>query len=105
MLEHVRSFNRVVTQSIGALQDHYLSRSLTLGAARLLWEVQLRLREAQRGVPLVPGRRLGHDQYLFEKRDRVWTRVDAVMFARRSHGMSAVQATLARLRPAKANGA
>ena len=39
MLEQVRSFNRVVTQSIGALQDHYLSRNLPLGAARMLWEV------------------------------------------------------------------
>ena len=39
MLEQVRSFNRVVTQSIGALQDHYLSRSLPLGEARVLWEV------------------------------------------------------------------
>jgi DNA-binding MarR family transcriptional regulator/GNAT superfamily N-acetyltransferase len=39
MLEQVRSFNRVVTQSIGALQDHYLSRKLPLGEARLLWEV------------------------------------------------------------------
>jgi DNA-binding MarR family transcriptional regulator/N-acetylglutamate synthase-like GNAT family acetyltransferase len=39
MLETVRSFNRVVTQSIGVLQDHYLSRSLPLGQARVLWEV------------------------------------------------------------------
>ena len=39
MLEQVRSFNRVVTQSIGALHDHYLSRNLPLGEARLLWEV------------------------------------------------------------------
>jgi DNA-binding MarR family transcriptional regulator/GNAT superfamily N-acetyltransferase len=39
MLEQVRSFNRVVTQSVGALQDHYLSRDLPLGEARLLWEV------------------------------------------------------------------
>jgi DNA-binding MarR family transcriptional regulator/GNAT superfamily N-acetyltransferase len=39
MLDQVRSFNRVVTQSIGALHDHYLSRSLPLGAARMLWEI------------------------------------------------------------------
>src|SRR5262249_55404487 len=39
MLEQVRSFNRVVTQSIGALQDRYLSRRLPLGEARVLWEV------------------------------------------------------------------
>lgn len=39
MLGQVRSFNRVVTQSVGALHDHYLSRNLPLGEARLLWEV------------------------------------------------------------------
>ena len=39
MLEQVRSFNRLVTQSVGALQDHYLSRRLPLGEARLLWEI------------------------------------------------------------------
>jgi DNA-binding MarR family transcriptional regulator/GNAT superfamily N-acetyltransferase len=39
MLEQVRSFNRSVTQSIGALQDNYLSRRLPLGEARVLWEV------------------------------------------------------------------
>jgi len=39
MLGQVRSFNRVVTQSIGALHDHYLSCNLPLGEARLLWEV------------------------------------------------------------------
>ena len=39
MLEQVRSFNRVVTQSIGALHDRYLSSSLPLGEARVLWEI------------------------------------------------------------------
>jgi len=39
MLEQVRSFNRVVTQSIGALHDQYLSRDLALGEARMLWEI------------------------------------------------------------------
>ena len=39
MLEQVRSFNRAVTQSIGALHDHYLSSSVPLGAARVLWEI------------------------------------------------------------------
>jgi DNA-binding MarR family transcriptional regulator/GNAT superfamily N-acetyltransferase len=38
MLEQVRSFNRLVTQSVGALHDHYLSRRLPLGEARVLWE-------------------------------------------------------------------
>lgn len=35
----VRSFNRVVTQRIGALYDEYLARSRPLGASRLLWEI------------------------------------------------------------------
>jgi DNA-binding MarR family transcriptional regulator/GNAT superfamily N-acetyltransferase len=39
MLEQVRSFNRVVTQSVGALEERYLARRLPLGAARVLWEV------------------------------------------------------------------
>jgi DNA-binding MarR family transcriptional regulator/GNAT superfamily N-acetyltransferase len=39
MLEQVRRFNRVVTQSVGALHDNYLSRNLPLGEARVLWEI------------------------------------------------------------------
>jgi DNA-binding MarR family transcriptional regulator/GNAT superfamily N-acetyltransferase len=35
----VRSFNRVVTQRIGALQDAYLARGRPLGASRVLWEI------------------------------------------------------------------
>jgi DNA-binding MarR family transcriptional regulator/GNAT superfamily N-acetyltransferase len=35
----VRSFNRIVTQRIGALQDSYLARGRPLGASRLLWEI------------------------------------------------------------------
>jgi DNA-binding MarR family transcriptional regulator/GNAT superfamily N-acetyltransferase len=35
----LRSFNRSVTERIGALQDDYLSRSRPLGASRLLWEI------------------------------------------------------------------
>jgi DNA-binding MarR family transcriptional regulator/N-acetylglutamate synthase-like GNAT family acetyltransferase len=37
--QRVRSFNRSVTQRIGALQDEYLSRGRPLGASRVLWEV------------------------------------------------------------------
>lgn len=37
-VEQVRSFNRLVTQRVGALQDHYLSRR-PLGEARALWEI------------------------------------------------------------------
>src|SRR5215469_11444176 len=35
----VRSFNRTVTQRIGALNDEFLSRDRPLGQARLLWEI------------------------------------------------------------------
>jgi DNA-binding MarR family transcriptional regulator/GNAT superfamily N-acetyltransferase len=35
----VRSFNRMVTQRIGALNDDYLARARPLGASRLLWEI------------------------------------------------------------------
>ncbi|MDQ1521896.1 MAG: hypothetical protein QOI55_2969 [Actinomycetota bacterium] len=35
----VRRFNRVVTQRVGALNDHYLARDRSLGEARLLWEI------------------------------------------------------------------
>jgi DNA-binding MarR family transcriptional regulator/GNAT superfamily N-acetyltransferase len=35
----VRSFNRTVTQRIGALQDAYLARARPLGASRVLWEI------------------------------------------------------------------
>src|SRR5690242_21533968 len=38
-LEQVRSFNRTVTQRIGALQDSYLARGRPLGASRVLWEI------------------------------------------------------------------
>jgi DNA-binding MarR family transcriptional regulator/GNAT superfamily N-acetyltransferase len=38
-VDRVRSFNRLVTQSVGALDDHYLSRDRPLGAARVLWEI------------------------------------------------------------------
>ncbi|HYB28282.1 MAG TPA: bifunctional helix-turn-helix transcriptional regulator/GNAT family N-acetyltransferase [Solirubrobacteraceae bacterium] len=39
LVAHVRSFNRVVTQRIGALDDHYLGRRRPLGQNRLLWEI------------------------------------------------------------------
>ena len=35
----MRSFNRLVTQRVGALNDHYLSRDRPLGEARVLWEI------------------------------------------------------------------
>src|SRR5438128_1331093 len=38
-VEVVRAFNRTVTQRVGALDDHYLSRRRPLGEARVLWEI------------------------------------------------------------------
>ncbi|WP_217423966.1 helix-turn-helix domain-containing GNAT family N-acetyltransferase [Agromyces sp. Marseille-P2726] len=35
----VRAFNRAVTTRIGALHDHYLGSSRSLGSSRVLWEV------------------------------------------------------------------
>jgi DNA-binding MarR family transcriptional regulator/GNAT superfamily N-acetyltransferase len=39
LVDQVRSFNRTVTQRIGALDDAFLSRDRPLGQARLLWEI------------------------------------------------------------------
>jgi GNAT superfamily N-acetyltransferase/DNA-binding MarR family transcriptional regulator len=39
LVDQVRRFNRTVTQSIGALDDAFLSRGRPLGQARLLWEI------------------------------------------------------------------
>ena len=38
-IAQVRRFNRIVTQRVGALNDHFLSRDRSLGEARLLWEI------------------------------------------------------------------
>jgi DNA-binding MarR family transcriptional regulator/GNAT superfamily N-acetyltransferase len=39
MVDQVRSFNRTVTQRVGALNDRYLARGRPLGEARVLWEI------------------------------------------------------------------
>jgi len=39
LVDEVRSFNRIVTQSVGALDDHYLGRDRPLGQDRVLWEI------------------------------------------------------------------
>lgn len=38
-MAQVRSFNRAVTQRVGALDDSFLARDRPLGQARLLWEI------------------------------------------------------------------
>ena len=39
MVAEVRRFNRLLTERVGALNDHYLARDLPLGQARVLWEI------------------------------------------------------------------
>ena len=38
-IAEVRSFNRLATERVGALSDHFLGRKRPLGEARVLWEV------------------------------------------------------------------
>ncbi|HET8647419.1 MAG TPA: MarR family transcriptional regulator, partial [Vicinamibacteria bacterium] len=39
LVTRVRSFNRLVTERVGALHDHFLGRDRPLGECRLLWEI------------------------------------------------------------------
>lgn len=39
LVAQVRSFNRLVTERVGALNDHFLGRDRPLGHSRLLWEI------------------------------------------------------------------
>ena len=39
LVRQIRSFNRTVTQTVGALYDHYLGRDRPLGESRLLFEI------------------------------------------------------------------
>src|SRR5215510_9193891 len=41
-IRRVRSFNRTVTERVGALHDRFLGRRRPLAEARLLWEVGVR---------------------------------------------------------------
>src|SRR5579864_5127988 len=41
MVDQLRRFNRVVTERVGALNDHFLGGPRPLGEARLLWEIGL----------------------------------------------------------------
>lgn len=38
-IDQVRRFNRLVTERVGALNDHFLGQDHPLGEARLLWEI------------------------------------------------------------------
>ena len=58
-ISQVRQFNRLVTQRVGALDDHFLGRDRPLGASRLLYEIAERggadLRELRRRLGLDAG--------------------------------------------------
>lgn len=58
-ISQVRQFNRLVTQRVGALDDHFLGRGRPLGASRLLFEIGERggadLRELRRRLGLDAG--------------------------------------------------
>jgi DNA-binding MarR family transcriptional regulator/GNAT superfamily N-acetyltransferase len=41
MVDQARRFNRVVTERVGALNEHFLGRERPLGEARVLWEIGL----------------------------------------------------------------
>src|SRR3954465_4331526 len=54
----VRQFNRLVTQRVGALDDHFLGRDRPLGESRLLYEIGAEgadLRELRRRLGLDSG--------------------------------------------------
>jgi DNA-binding MarR family transcriptional regulator len=57
MIAQVRSFNRTVTERVGALVDDYLSRGRPLGASRVLWELDTAtdVRELRRRLGLDSG--------------------------------------------------
>src|SRR5262249_43019091 len=52
LVEQVRSFNRTVTERVGALNDHFLGRDHSLGEARLLWEIGVEREEVHGGVEI-----------------------------------------------------
>jgi DNA-binding MarR family transcriptional regulator len=57
-IDRVRRFNRLVTQRVGALDDHFLGRDRPLGASRLLFEIGsggADLRDLRRRVGLDSG--------------------------------------------------
>jgi DNA-binding MarR family transcriptional regulator len=58
MVAQVRSFSRVVTERVGALDERFLGRARPLGEARLLWEIGpegLDVRDLRRRLKLDSG--------------------------------------------------
>ena len=58
MVARVRSFNRAVTERVGALDEEYMGRGRPLGEARLLWEIGLEgaeVRELRRRLAIDSG--------------------------------------------------
>ena len=58
MVARVRSFNRAVTERVGALDEEYMGRGRPLGEARLLWEIGLegaQVRELRRRLAIDSG--------------------------------------------------
>jgi DNA-binding MarR family transcriptional regulator/GNAT superfamily N-acetyltransferase len=59
MVAQVRSFNRTVTERVGALDEQYLGCGRSLGEARLLWEIGARdrveVRELRRRLQIDSG--------------------------------------------------
>jgi DNA-binding MarR family transcriptional regulator/GNAT superfamily N-acetyltransferase len=47
VISQVRRFNRIVTERVGALNDHFHARALSLGEARVLWEISLEGRDVR----------------------------------------------------------
>jgi DNA-binding MarR family transcriptional regulator/ribosomal protein S18 acetylase RimI-like enzyme len=46
-ISQVRRFNRIVTERVGALNDHFHARALSLGEARVLWEIGVEGRDVR----------------------------------------------------------
>jgi DNA-binding MarR family transcriptional regulator/GNAT superfamily N-acetyltransferase len=47
VISQVRRFNRIVTERVGALNDRFHARALSLGEARVLWEIGDKGRDAR----------------------------------------------------------
>jgi DNA-binding MarR family transcriptional regulator/GNAT superfamily N-acetyltransferase len=92
MIAQVRRFSRIVTQRVGALDDHFLARNRTLGASRVLWEI------GTEGCEVRALRsRLGIDSGQLSRTLRA---LEAEGLARTSHSDADARVRVARLTPA-----